>query len=345
MRFSNIITCIDVHTAGEPVRVVTAGFPPICGDSMLERRKYVLGNLDRYRRMIMREPRGHDAMYGAILTPPATPDGDIGVLFTDNGGMGTMCGHGTIGVSKAVFDTGMRSPKEGSNLLKLDTPAGRVVSNVEIQGGETQGVSFRNVPSFLYKRDVKIPVRGVGEVNADICFGGAFYVFVDAESLSLRVEPGESVACADRAMEIKEWVSKNIEVVHPLEPGIDWVYGTVIVTPAEVRGDRVVTKNVCVFGECEVDRSPCGTGTCARMAQLHARGVLRPGMTFENRSIIGTAFEGTILEETAVAERGAIVPEISGMAYITGFNQLVLEPGDPMPEGFRMGVKDKEALS
>lgn len=340
MRFSNMITCIDAHTAGEPVRVVTAGFPPIYGDTMLQRRKYVLENLDRCRRMIMREPRGHDAMYGAILTPPATPDGDAGVLFIDNGGMGTMCGHGTIGVSKVVFDTGMRPAKEGSNLLKLDTPAGRVVSDVEIRDGEVQSVSFRNVPAFLYKRDVKVPVRGIGEVNADICFGGAFYIFVDAQSLGLRVEPSESAACADRAMEIREWVSENVEVVHPLEPGIDWIYGTVLVTPAEPHGNRIVTRNVCVFGECEVDRSPCGTGTCARMAQLHARGTLKPGMTFENRSIIDTAFEGIILEETAVAEKCAVVPRISGMAYITGFNQLVLEPGDPIPEGFRMGIKD-----
>lgn len=340
MQFSNIITCIDAHTAGEPVRVVTAGFPPIRGDTMLQRRKYALENLDRYRRMIMREPRGHDAMYGAILTPPATPDGDIGVLFIDNGGMGTMCGHGTIGVSKVVFDSGMLPAQEGVNVLKIDTPAGRVTSSVEVRGGAVRGVSFQNVPSFLYKQDVKVPVRGVGEVSADICFGGAFYIFVEASRLGLEIEPANSAACAERSMEIREWVSRNVEVVHPLEPGIDWIYGTVLITPPDVRGDRILTRNVCTFGESEVDRSPCGTGTCARMAQLCARGVMRPGMTLENHSIIDTVFEGIIPEETVVAGRPAIVPQVSGMAWIMGFNQLVLEPGDPMPEGFRMGVKD-----
>jgi len=340
MRFSNIITCVDVHTAGEPVRVVTSGFPPIRGDTMLERRGYVMENLNHVRRMIMREPRGHDAMYGALLTPPVTEDGDVGVLFIDNGGMGTMCGHGTIGVSKALFDTGARPAQEGFNYLKIDTPAGRVTSKVEFRGGAVRSVSFRNVPAFLYKSGVKVPVRGVGEVSVDISFGGAFYIFADADSLGLRVEPSQSAACAEVAMEIREWVSANVPVVHPLEPGIDWVYGTIIVTPPEVRGERVVTRNVCVFGECEVDRSPCGTGTCARMAQLRARGVLKPGMTLENHSIIDTVFEGVIEEETSAAGIDAVVPSISGMAYIMGFNQLVLEPDDPLPEGFRMGAAD-----
>ncbi len=340
MQFSNVITCIDAHTAGEPVRIVTAGFPPIHGDTMLERRKYVLKNLDHYRRMIMREPRGHDAMYGAILTPPVTPDGDLGVLFVDNGGMGTMCGHGTIGVSKAAFDTGMLPAREGTNVLKIDAPAGRVTSYVEVRDGAVKSVSFRNVPAFMYKRDVRVPVKGVGEVNADICFGGAFYIFVEASQVGLEVEPSQSVALAERAMEIKAWVSENMKVVHPLEPGIDWIYGTVLITPPEASGDRIVTRNVCTFGEMEVDRSPCGTGTCARMAQLYARGIMKPGMTLENHSIIDTVFDGTIIEETTVAGERAIVPQVSGMAYIMGFNQLVLEPADPMPEGFRMGVKD-----
>lgn len=340
MRFSNVVTCIDAHTAGEPVRVVTAGFPAVRGDTMLQRRQYVLENLDRYRRMIMREPRGHDAMYGAILTPPVTPDGDIGVLFIDNGGMGTMCGHGTIGVSKVVYDTGMLPAEEGANILKIDTPAGRVVSNVEISGGVVRGVSFENAPSFLYRRDVRVPVRGVGEVSVDICYGGAFYIFAEAASLGLEIEPRNSAACAERAMEIRDWVSGNVEVVHPIEPSINWVYGTVLTAPPEVSGDRIRTRNVCTFGESEVDRSPCGTGTCARMAQLCAAGIMRPGMTLENHSIIGTVFEGTVAEETSVSGIPAIVPRVSGMAYIMGFSQLVLEPDDPMPEGFRMGVND-----
>lgn len=337
MQFKRMIGCIDAHTAGEPVRIVTSGFPAIAGKTMLERRAYVLEHLDDCRKLVMREPRGHDAMYGAILTPPATEDGDVGVLFIDNGGMGTMCGHGTIGVSKVLFDTGMFAAKEGTNTLAIDAPAGRVTSYVTVKNGHVESVCFHNVPAFLYKADVKVPVKGVGEVTADVCFGGAFYVFVEAAQLGLEILPENAHALTRFAMEIRETLERTEEIVHPLEPGIDWIYGTVLTTPPRKNGnDRLYTRNVTVFGEAEVDRSPCGTGTSARMAQLYAKGLLTPGMTLENHSIIDTAFEGTIVDETVVAGLPAIVPQIAGNAYIMGFNQLVLEPHDPMPEGFRI---------
>ena len=337
MQFERMITCIDAHTAGEPVRIVTSGFPRIHGATMLERRAYVLDHLDEYRKFVMREPRGHDAMYGAILTTPATDDGDVGVLFIENGGMGTMCGHGTIGVSKVMFDTGMLPSAEGVNTLRIDAPAGRVTSYVEMRGGHVESVSFHNVPAFTLKTDVKVPVAGIGEVTADVCFGGAFYVFVEVSQIGLDVLPENVGQLTKYAMEIRETLGRMEKIAHPLEPGIDWIYGTVLMTPARPNGnDRLYTKNITVFGEAEVDRSPCGTGTSARMAQLYARGMLRPGMTLENHSVIDTVFEGTIVEETKVADLQAIVPRISGNAYIMGFNQLVLEPGDPMPEGFRI---------
>ncbi len=336
MQFRRMITCIDAHTAGEPVRIVTSGFPAIHGETMLDRRRYVLEHLDDCRKLVMREPRGHDAMYGAILTPPATPDGDVGVLFIENGGMGTMCGHGTIGVSKVLFDTGMMPGRDGVNELKIDAPAGRVTSYVEMRGGHVERVFFHNVPAFLYRAGISVPLRDGRTVTADVCFGGAFYVFVEAAQVGLEVVPENAAALTAVAMEIKETLGRRERIVHPLEAGIDWIYGTVLITPPEVRGDRVVTRNVTVFGEAEVDRSPCGTGTSARMAQLCAKGILRPGMTLENHSIIDTVFEGTIVEETVVAGNAAIVPKISGNAYIMGFNRLVLEPGDPMPEGFRL---------
>jgi trans-L-3-hydroxyproline dehydratase len=330
-----MISCIDAHTAGEPVRIVTSGFPAIHGATMLEKRAYVLENLDGCRRLVMREPRGHDAMYGAIITPPVTDDGDIGVLFIENGGMGTMCGHGTIGVSKAVFETGMMPAREGINTLRIDAPAGRVTSYVEVRGGRVVNVSFHNVPVFMYKSGVKIPVRGVGEVTADVCFGGAFYVFVDAESVSLDVCPENASRLCAVGMKIKDALERMKIISHPTE-AIDWIYGTVIITPPELRGDRIVTRNITVFGEAEIDRSPCGTGTSARMSQLWSKGIMKPGMTLENHSIIDTVFEGSIVEETKVADYPAIIPKISGMAYIMGINQLVLEPDDPMPEGFRL---------
>jgi proline racemase len=332
-----MITCIDAHTAGEPVRIVTSGFPQIPGSTMLEKRAYVLKNLDHCRKMIMREPRGHDAMYGAILTPPVTDDGDIGVLFIENGGMGTMCGHGTIGVTKAVYDTGMIPSKEGVNVLKIDAPAGRVTSMAEVRDGHVKNVFFHNVPAFLYKSGIKVPVSGVGEVSADVCFGGAFYAFVEASQLGMEIKPENTQKLSAYAMEIKENLGKAEKIEHPLEPGINWIYGTVLMTaPERAEGGRLVTRNITVFGEAEVDRSPCGTGTSARMSQLYANGILKPGMTLENHSIIDTVFEGTIVEETTVANIPAIIPKISGNAYIMGFSQLVLEPDDPMPEGFRI---------
>ncbi|MDR1966138.1 MAG: proline racemase family protein [Synergistaceae bacterium] len=332
-----MITCVDAHTAGEPVRIVTSGFPPIHGSTMLEKRSYVLNNLDHCRKMIMREPRGHDAMYGAILTPPVTEDGDIGVLFIENGGMGTMCGHGTIGVSKVVFDTGMIPSKEGINTLKIDAPAGRVTSSVEVRDGRVRSVFFRNVPAFLYKQGIKVPVGGVGEVTADVCFGGAFYIFVEASCLGVELLPENTQILTAYAMEIREALERAEKIEHPLEPGINWIYGTVLMTlPELIGGERLRTRNITVFGESEVDRSPCGTGTSARMSQLWAKGILKPGMTLENHSIIDTVFEGSIVEETAVADIPAIIPKISGNAYIMGFNQLVLEPDDPMPDGFRI---------
>lgn len=337
MRFKRMITCIDAHTAGEPVRIVTSGFPRIHGGTMLERRAYVLENLDEFRKFIMREPRGHDAMYGAILTPPVTDDGDVGVLFVENGGMGTMCGHGTIGVSKVMFDTGMLPSAEGVNEIKIDAPAGRVKSYVEVRDGRVESVFFHNVPSFMFKSGIKVPVEGIGEVTADICFGGAFYAFVEASQLGVEILPENASVLSRYAMEIKETLGKMEKTVHPLESGISWIYGTVLMTPPQDDGNgRLRTRNVTVFGEAEVDRSPCGTGTSARMAQLYAKGLLKPGMTLENRSIIDTAFEGTIIEETEVAGLPAIVPKVSGNAYIMGFSQLVLEPDDPMPGGFRV---------
>jgi proline racemase len=275
-------------------------------------------------------------MYGAILTNPATDDGDIGVLFIENGGMGTMCGHGTIGVSKIVFETGIRPSQEGLNVLKIDAPAGRVVSYVEVHSKRVTSVSFHNVPSFLYESDVQILVEGIGQITLDVCFGGAFYLFVDAAQLGLEVAPENAEKLRSKAMLIKEAFGAQRQIAHPLKPGISWIYGTGIVTPPQLSGNRIVTRNIMVFGEAEIDRSPCGTGTSARMAQLYAKGMLKPGVTLENHSIIDTVFEGTIVSETNVSGYKAIVPKISGMAYIMGLNQLLLDPDDPMPEGFRI---------
>jgi proline racemase len=335
MQFKKMITCVDAHTAGEPVRVVTSGFPTAHGKTMLERRKYVLEHLDYDRKLIMREPRGHNEMYGAILTPPATEDGDIGVLFIENGGMGTMCGHGTIGVSKVVFEVGIIEPKEGVNELKIDAPAGRVTSYVTVHNGEVTKVCFHNVPVFLFKSGIKLTVPGVGDVTVDVCFGGAFYIFVETTQVGVEVLPENSVKLTTIGMAIKKTLNDMHIIKHPTED-IDWIYGTVIHTPHKIAGDRIISRNAVIFGEGEVDRSPCGTGTSARMAQLYSKGILKKGMVLENHSIIDTVFEGEVVKDTKVAGYDAIIPQITGNAYIMGFNNLVLEETDPMTEGLRL---------
>ena len=336
IQFRNIITCIDAHTVGEPLRIVTSGFPPIPGDTILEKRAYVKEHLDHLRKLIMLEPRGHSGMYGCILTRPVTEDGDFGVLFTHNEGLSTMCGHGIIGLSKVALETGMVVPREGINELRIDSPAGRVTSFSLCEGGRVKKVSFHNVPSFVYLEGIRVPVEGIGEVTADVVYGGAFYVFLDAAQLGLDVVPEQAEALVRRGMEIKHKVMEMHDIEHPLEKGLHGIYGTILTTPPRREGNRLVTRNVCVFADAEVDRSPCGTGTSARVAQLFARGVLRKDQILENHSIIDTVFEGRVLEETVVAGRPAVIPEISGTAHIMGFNQLVLDPEDPLPEGFRI---------
>jgi proline racemase len=336
MQFRNIITCVDAHTVGEPFRIVTSGIPPILGDTILEKIAYFKENLDDLRKLLMLEPRGHSDMYGGVIVPPVTPDGDIGILFMHNEGHGTMCGHGCIAVSTVVFETGMRIGKEGVNILKLDTPAGRVTAYVEIQGGRVGKVSFDNVPTFIYMEDISVNLDGIGEVSGDIVYGGDFYVFVDADKLGLDIVPEQSKELARRAMEIKYKALEKYNVVHPENPKLNGIYGTLLTTQPKFENNRVITRNICVFANGEIDRSPCGTGTSARLTQLYMRGVLEKGMMLEHHSIINTVFEAVVKKETTVADKRAIIPTVSGRASIMGFNQFVLDDADPLPKGFHL---------
>ena len=336
MQFRNIITCVDAHTVGEPFRIVTSGIPPLLGDTILEKRAYFKENFDDLRRLLMLEPRGHADMYGGVIVPPVTPDGDLGILFMHNEGHGTMCGHGCIAVATVVFETGMRACKEGINPLRLDTPAGRITAYAEIREGRVQKVSFDNVPTFIYREDISLELDGIGEVTGDIVYGGDFYVFVDASKLGLDIVPEQAKELAKRAMELKYKALEKYSVVHPEEPRLNGIYGTLLTTRPKVEGNRVVTRNVCVFANGEIDRSPCGTGTSARLTQLYIKGILKKGMTLEHHSIIDTVFEAVVKEDTNVADRRAIVATVSGRASIMGFNQFVLDDADPLPRGFHL---------
>lgn len=329
IQFTRMINTIDAHTAGEPLRIVTSGLPGIPGATMLEKKAWFDENLDGVRNLIMREPRGHRDMFGCVLTSPVTDDGDFGVLFTHTTGQATMCGHGIIGVTKVVLQTGIVEAHEGENIVRIDAPAGRVTARAVVKNGVVDEVSFRNVPSFLYRDNIKI-----GDMEVAISFGGGFYLFVEGEKLGLTIESSEASQISKVAMRLLRWGNENLEVVHPENPGISGIYGVIVTSPAEKTEKGWKSREACVFADGAVDRSPCGTGTSARMALLYGRGQMHSGEEFNNGSIIGTRFRGTIDETVTVKNKMAIVPRIAGSAWIVGFNQLVLDPDDPLPEGF-----------
>ena len=334
LQFEHVIDIIDAHTAGEPVRFIVSGLPQIKGGTMLERLEYFRDNCDGLRKLILREPRGHRDMYGVVLTPPATEDGDLGLFFIYNGGLSTMCGHATIGSVKIAVDTGMVNTVEGANLVRVDTPAGRVDVTAEVRNGRAGDISFTNVPSFVYMKDVEVPVDGCGKVKLDIAYSGAFMCYVDAEALGLKVSPEFSGENVSRALAIKSWVNGNMKIVNPENPGIKGIYGVEVLSPFRKTADGLQRSNVCVVGEGAMDRSPCGVGTSGQMALLCAKGLLGLGDKYHSFSIIGSEFTGVVTDTTKICGIDAIVPQITGRAYISGFNKLVLDPDDPFQQGF-----------
>ncbi len=332
MQFNRIYSTIECHTAGEPLRVVTGGVPQIQGATILERRRWAQEHLDHVRRALMHEPRGHADMYGCYVTPPVTPEADLGVIFMHNEGYSTMCGHGVIALAAVAVATGMVPAVTPETRVGLDTPAGFVEAFVEWDGERTGRTRFRNVPSFLYTRDLTVETPGFGALTVDIAFGGAFYAYLDAAQARLAVRPSDYRSLIQLGEEVKHAVEAAIQVVHPLEPELRGIYGTIIDGPPPQPGADQA--NICIFADREVDRSPTGTGTAGRVAQLYARGRLKIGQSFVNESIIGTHFVGRVLEETTVGDLPAVIPEVSGQGYIVGFAQWLVDPNDPVAEGF-----------
>lgn len=334
LQFTRIINAIDAHTAGEPVRVITSGIPNIPGDTMLDKMNWFEENSSDVRNFLMREPRGHRDMFGTILTPPVTKDGDVGVLYTHTTGQATMCGHGTIGVVKVLLETGIISSAEGENTVRIDAPAGRVTARAIVKNGKVAEVSFQNVPSFLYEDNIKADIPGIGSVKVSVSFGGGFYIFVEAEDLGLSVIPECGTEIVRHSMWLKEWGNKELNVVHPTNSGIKGIYGVIVTDPSQRIEEGWRSKETCVFADGAIDRSPCGTGTSARMALLYGRGEMKKGEKIFNSSILNTQFIGSIDDEVMVGSIKGIIPRIAGPAWITGFNQFVLDPEDPLNEGF-----------
>ena len=336
------IRTIDAHTAGEPLRLVVDGLPAPEGATMLAKRQWAMKHLDHLRRGLMLEPRGHADMYGALLTEPVTPGAHAGVLFMHNEGWSTMCGHGVIAVSTIAVERGLMwdaasGPGPGDVEIVLDAPAGpvRAVARQSTNEGRTHvpHVSFRNVPSFVLAPGVPVQMAG-RTFTADVSFGGAFYAIVDAEAAGLSVDAARLSELKRVGMAIAREVERLVKVVHPAEPGLSGIYGTIFTSPPRAEGAHL--RNVTVFADAEVDRSPCGTGTAAVMAVLDEMGVIVGDAPFVHESIIGTCFTGRVAARTRVGDHSAIVPEISGSAWITGEHTFLIDADDPLRAGFRI---------
>ncbi len=326
------LTAIEAHTAGEPLRLITGGLPPLRGRTILEKRRDFRACYDHLRTALMWEPRGHADMYGCVLTEPERPGSHCGVLFLHNEGYSTMCGHGIIALTKVVLEEGLVSLPAGTAELRIDTPAGLVVAVPRWDGGRVAEVSFTNVPSFVFVMDRDVDIPRLGRVRVDVAFGGAFYAFCRAEGLGLRLVPEEFRLLIDVGMRIKRAVMAAVDVRHPLEPDLGFLYGTIIVGPAH--DPRHGSRNVCVFAEGEVDRSPTGTGVSARAALHYARGELKLGEPFVVESLLGTTFGGRAVRETVCGPYPAVVPEVAGSAFITGRSEFWLDASDPLRHGF-----------
>jgi proline racemase len=316
------VRAVDYHTGGEPFRIVTGGVEPLRGATVLERRRDALERLDHVRRLLVFEPRGHADMYGCHVVPPNDDGADLGVVFFHNAGYSTACGHGTIALVTWALDEGVVERREGLNRVVVDVPSGRVEARAEVRDGKVRSVTFRNVPSFVWATGVE-----VGDVAVDIAFGGAFYA-----TLPERVEPPELPRLIELGREIKRGLEAGHEIVHPLEPELRDVYGVIF---WQDEGEQPLTqRNVTVFADGEVDRSPCGSGTSARLALLDAADRLPRGAELRHLSIVGSTFAGRVVGESDVAGRPAVVTEVTGSAFRTGESTFALDPDDPLGEGF-----------
>lgn len=322
---------IDAHTAGEPLRVITGDYPELRGETILEMRRDALERHDLVRRALMLEPRGHADMYGCVLTRPVTEDGDVGVLFLHNEGYSTMCGHGIIGLVKVGLDCGLLGLRSGEEVLRIDSPAGRITARPTLTADGVGEVSFENVSSFLLESACTVDVAGLGEVTYDLAYGGAFYAYVDAASVGLEVAPSQVDRLIAVGMDIKRAVMATHPFAHPEgNADLNFLYGVIFTQPAS---DGAHLRNVCIFADGEVDRSPTGTGVSGRAAIEHACGRLETGEELVIESVIGTRFSVRVARETRAGDLAAIVPEVTGRAYITGVNELLIDPGDPLAGG------------
>ena len=329
------VRCIETHTEGEPTRTILSGFPEIPGDTMEKKMLFMMQNQDWLRKAICFEPRGNDVMSGTIVTRPCDPRADFGVLYYEVGNWMPMCGHDTIGVSTALIESGLLKAEEPYTYAKLDTPSGLVEVKIEVKDGVARRVTFKNAPAFVMNRDEKIQVPGYGEITVDIAYGGNVFAIVPASAMNLVLDKENAKDIIEKGNYLKKYINEQVQIKHPYLEVMNQVTHVEFYEPA--RDGIADVKNAVVIPPAAIDRSPCGTGTSAKMALLHAKGELKLGQAFVHESLIGSLFNCRIIEETEVAGIPAIVPEISGRAFVMGTCTLLFDPSDPFPEGFLLG--------
>jgi proline racemase len=334
MRAQKVFGAVDSHTEGMPTRVVTSGVGVLPGATMFDRMRYLVTERDDLRTLLVYEPRGHASMSGAILQPPTRPDADVGVVFIEVSGCLPMCGHGTIGTATVLVETGMVEIKEPVTLIRLDTPAGLVEASVEVVDGRAASVTIRNVPSYLHLRDAEIQVPGFGRLTVDLAFGGNFYAILPAASAGLQVQPDLHDEIIRAGLQIMATVNEQLEFAHPENPEISTCRHVIFTAPGDGQMDA---RAAVAIHPGWVDRSPCGTGTSARMAQLSARGELGLHQDFVHGSLIGTSFTGRLVDTATVGGFDAVVPTVRGRAWVTAMGNYLLDPDDPFPAGFLIG--------
>ena len=335
MNFEKFLQAVDTHTVGEPTRIIITGLPPLRGGSIMEKKQDMEARYDWIRKVQNLEPRGHADMFGAFLLEPSSREADFGVIFSDSGGYLNMCGHGTIGVATMLVEMGYVPKIEPYTELVLEAPAGLIKTKVAVKQGRVESVTLTNVPSFVYKKGCTVTLPGVGPVNFDISFGGSFFALVHASQFKMQIRREDLSALISHSLKLRDIINETIPMKHPLLPisTVDLI--EIYDAPTNPKADG---KNVVIFGNGNVDRSPCGTGTCAKLAYLYAEGKIGLNQPYVHESILGSTFEGKIVEETMVGDFKAVIPQITGSAYITGINQLFIDDRDPYKHGFLLSV-------
>jgi proline racemase len=327
-----LLTVLDMHTGGEPVRIVTSGYPPVPKGTILQKRAWVRDNLDHLRRLLMFEPRGHYDMYGVLLVEPDLPGADIAVLFMHNEGYSTMCGHAVIALGRYAVEQGYVTAVEPVTTVNIECPCGLVVASVEVKGGKAGAVSFESVPAFLFAGDQSVTLDRYGPIGFDVAYGGAFYALADCRQFGLEFGRSRARDFVDAATALTEAVRTAVPLSHPDHDDLAFLYGSILTDGGD--GSDRPTRNVCVFAEAEVDRSPTGSGVTARLAAMFAKGELELGQTRVFESMVGSRFIGSAARTTSAGQHPAVVARVGGHAFYSGKAEYWLEEGDELGRGF-----------